>query len=62
MDKEPEIIQYHFLTNEDLYKAYMPFVKNGGLFIKNPPNYTLGEKVILKCKLLEDNKVYTATN
>ena len=32
---------------EDLHKSYMPFVKNGGLFVPTTNRYKLGQEVFL---------------
>lgn len=37
-----------------LYAAYMPFVKDGGLFIPTNRNYQLGDEVFLLLKLMDD--------
>jgi type IV pilus assembly protein PilZ len=37
-----------------LYAAYMPFLKNGGLFIPTKKSYKLGEEVFMLLTLLED--------
>lgn len=37
-----------------LYAAYMPFVKNGGLFIPTNKTYHLGEEVFLLLNLMEE--------
>ena len=39
-----------------LYAAYMPFVKNGGLFIPTTKQYNLGEEVFMLLTLMEDNE------
>ena len=36
-----------------LYAAYMPFIKNGGLFIPTNKQYKLGEEVFLLLNLME---------
>lgn len=41
-------------TKEDLYKAYMPFVTNGGLFIPTPRAYQLGEEVFMLLSLMDE--------
>ncbi len=38
-----------------LYTAYMPFIKNGGLFIPTTKSYQLGEEVFMLLTLV-DNK------
>ncbi|MGD0961458.1 MAG: pilus assembly protein PilZ, partial [Methylomonas sp.] len=39
-----------------LYSAYMPFVKNGGLFIPTKRDYEIGEEVFLLLSLLEETE------
>ena len=37
-----------------LYAAYMPFVKNGGLFIPTNKNYQVGDEVFMLLTLMEE--------
>ena len=37
-----------------LYAAYMPFVKNGGLFIPTDKDYELGDEVFMLLTLMEE--------
>ena len=37
-----------------LYAAYMPFVKNGGLFIPTGKQYSMGEEVFLLLNLMDE--------
>ncbi|WGL17022.1 PilZ domain-containing protein [Microbulbifer bruguierae] len=37
-----------------LYAAYMPFVKNGGLFINTDKSYNLGDEVFLLLSLMDE--------
>ncbi|MDO6806500.1 PilZ domain-containing protein, partial [Wenyingzhuangia sp. 1_MG-2023] len=37
-----------------LYGAYMPFLKEGGLFIPTNRSYKLGDEVFLLLKLMDD--------
>ena len=39
-----------------LYAAYMPFVKNGGLFIPTNKNYGLGDEVFMLLSLMEETE------
>lgn len=39
-----------------LYAAYMPFVKNGGLFIPTNKSYRLGDEVFMLLTLMEDKE------
>ena len=46
-----------------LYAAYMPYVKNGGIFIPTKKTYNLGEEVFLLLSLMdEDEKLPLAGN
>jgi len=38
-------INYEIDDPSELNRSYMPFIKEGGLFIPSSKNYTLGEKV-----------------
>lgn len=38
-----------------LYAAYMPFVKNGGLFIPTNKVYTLGDEVFMLLTLMDES-------
>ena len=45
------------LTIKDLsvlYAAFMPFVKNGGLFIPTNKNYRLGDEVFMLLNLMDE--------
>ncbi len=50
------------LQNEDhLYKSYMPFLNNGGVFVETKKTYALGQKVVLFLRMPEnDDKVKVA--
>ena len=37
-----------------LYAAYMPFIKNGGLFIPTSKTYKLGDEVFMLLALMDD--------
>ncbi|MBI3772806.1 MAG: PilZ domain-containing protein [Gammaproteobacteria bacterium] len=39
-----------------LYAAYMPFVKNGGLFVPTNKEYKLGEEVFMLLRLMEETE------
>ena len=45
-------------NKEDLYRAYMPYIKHGGLFVPTQRNYHLGEEVFMLLELLgEPDKI-----
>ena len=39
-----------------LYAAYMPFIKNGGLFIPTNKDYKLGDEVFMLLKLMDETE------
>lgn len=39
-----------------LYSAYMPYIKNGGLFVQTPKRYFLGDEVFLLVTLPESSE------
>jgi type IV pilus assembly protein PilZ len=39
-----------------LYSAYMPFVKNGGLFIPTKREYNMGDEVFLLLSLMDETE------
>lgn len=39
-----------------LYAAYMPFLKNGGLFVPNSRSYELGDEVFMLLSLMEESE------
>lgn len=39
-----------------LYAAYMPFIRNGGLFIPTSKKYRLGDEVFMLLSLLEETE------
>lgn len=39
-----------------LYAAYMPFIKNGGLFIPTTKRYKLGEEVFMLLSLMDESE------
>lgn len=40
----------------ELHKLYMPFVENGGVFVKTKNSYNLGDDVFLLLSLMEEEK------
>jgi type IV pilus assembly protein PilZ len=39
-----------------LYAAYMPFIKNGGIFIPTPKPYRLGDEVFMLLTLMDEKE------
>lgn len=40
-----------FVTDRDLYQSYMPFLKNGGLFVRTTEAFELGDDILLQVSL-----------
>ena len=51
-----ETIEYSIESNSALYRAYMPFVRNGGLFVLTERPHELGDDVRLTLKLFDTNE------
>lgn len=51
---QPGILTLNIKDKSALYVAYMPFVKNGGLFIPTTKEYRLGDEVFMLLTLMED--------
>ncbi len=41
----------------ELHKLYMPFVENGGVFVRSKTKYKLGDDVFLLLSLMGDEKI-----
>lgn len=50
----------HYKNVKMLYAAYMPFVRDGGLFIPSRQEYPFGESVTLQVLLPEQNEAIEA--
>lgn len=42
-----ENLYLEFITERDLYLAFMPFLKNGGIFVRTPDVFDLGTEISL---------------
>lgn len=51
---QPGILTLNIKDKSALYVAYMPFIKNGGLFIPTAKEYRLGDEVFMLLTLMED--------
>jgi type IV pilus assembly protein PilZ len=54
--KQGGILSLAIKDKSSLYTAYMPFVKNGGLFIPTNKNYNLGDEVFMLLTLMEEKE------
>jgi type IV pilus assembly protein PilZ len=51
----PGMLSLSIKDKASLYASYMPYVKNGGLFIPTSKDYTLGDEVFMLLTLMDDN-------
>ena len=51
---KPGLLTLTVKDKSALYLAYMPFIKNGGLFIPTSRNYHLGDQVYMLLSLMDD--------
>ncbi|TVQ89158.1 MAG: pilus assembly protein PilZ [Chromatiaceae bacterium] len=47
------LLSFAIKDKQALYSAYMPFIKNGGLFIPTNTPYQLGEELFLLLELMD---------
>jgi type IV pilus assembly protein PilZ len=50
----PSVIQLSIKEKAALYAAYMPYLKNGGIFVPTNKAYKLGDDVYLILTLMDD--------
>lgn len=55
-DKKPGVLSLTIRDKAVLYAAYMPFVKNGGLFIPTVKQYNLGDEVAMVLTLMDESE------
>lgn len=56
-DKErSSVISIAIKDKQALYMAYMPFIKNGGLFIPTKKSYELGDEMFLLVNFLDETE------
>lgn len=51
-------ITYSFVDKISLYQAYMPFVKNGGLFLRDHLDVKPGDYVFLRVSLFKESQYH----
>ena len=49
----PGMLSLSIKDKSSLYAAYMPYVKNGGLFIPTNKSYNLGDEVLMLLTLMD---------
>ena len=52
----PGMLSLSIKDKASLYAAFMPFVKNGGLFIPTNKAYKLGDEVFMLLSLMDDSE------
>lgn len=55
-DPRQGILSLTIRDKSALYAAYMPFIKNGGLFIPTSKNYKLGDEVFMLLTLMDSKE------
>ena len=51
----PSVLSLNISSKSALYAAYMPFLKNGGIFLPTSREYKLGDDVYVLLTLPEDS-------
>lgn len=54
MPNRPSVLSLAIKEKAALYTAYMPFLKNGGIFVPTNKSYKLGDEIYLILTLLDD--------
>lgn len=54
--KQGGILTLAIRDKSALYSAYMPFVKNGGIFVPTNKNYQLGEEVFMLLSIMDEKE------
>jgi type IV pilus assembly protein PilZ len=50
------ILSFVIKDKQALYASYMPFIKNGGLFIPTTKHYSLGDELFLLLQLMDEKE------
>lgn len=56
MPAKPGILSLTIRDKSALYASYMPFIKNGGLFIPTSKPYRLGDEVFMLLNLMDEKE------
>lgn len=51
---QQRILSFAIKDKSALYASFMPFIKNGGLFIPTTKQYQLGDEIFLLLQLMEE--------
>lgn len=52
------MLSLHVVDKMHLYKSYMPFLKNGGLYVPTTQKYSMHAEIFLLVKLPDDDTKY----
>ena len=52
--QRPSVLSLNINSKSALYAAFMPHVKNGGIFIPTTRGYALGDEVFMLLSLMDD--------
>ena len=58
---EPPLIPLRFKSLDQLYYSYMPWFKNGGLFIPTSKRFPMGQEIKMLIRLPESKENFSAT-
>ena len=56
MAAKPGILSLTIRDKSALYASYMPFIKNGGLFIPTTKTYNIGDEVFMLLNLMDEKE------
>lgn len=51
---QQRILSFSIKDKSALYMSFMPYIKNGGLFIPTTKNYQLGDEIFLLLQLMDE--------
>lgn len=54
------IVPLRYKTLSQLYKSYMPWFKNGGLFVPTSRRFSMGQEILMMVMLPESSEKYPA--
>jgi type IV pilus assembly protein PilZ len=54
----PSVLSLAIKEKAALYAAYMPFLKNGGIFVPTTKPYKIGDEIYLILALMDDSNKY----
>lgn len=53
---QPGILNLNIKDKNALYVAYMPYIRNGGLFVPTSKSYSIGDEVFVLLTLMDDGE------